>query len=1573
MTITLTPQDIIVDETAGFQDADVDITAAPYSTNTTIQFLVGLDAPGGLSPREIAFKSNFVVASANAGETITSITLTQSLGGMPFSTTVGVNSGIRTVDGNYVWLFQEATHPNVVIGVIGTSDAAAQPAPSGPLAFAFGLIGTSSTAADLVTVEYVPLLHPDATNPDDRIDLTNKVFASATGTSTVSFTGQNAAPGNHDFYLINSPNDASKQLLVVGFLGAANATANVSTQGFGVNNQSINPTETLQVDFVTGGNLAAGSFSQIQYGSHLETITQAGFTINQITPSNPNLRVDITITALNVQGNEQGLNFSDGSPTTAVDITGIKLTGQSGFASTITADGTYATGSGNVTITGLSGTGNIVTITGLDNITTVDITTASPLDRLLVTGVDSNEGLDVTEFHFTTTNTNVQNAEVGSFINFDDDGPSVDPSQAAVPTLTVDETVFATDASASFAGLFTSSFGNDGFKDTDHNGIEDADALSYKLGISAPNAASGLTDTLTNESVTLSINAADTVVTGSSATGGTVFTITVNADTGEVTLDQVRAVVHDDPADPDESSSPAQLSAASLVTLTATIIDGDGDTDTATRDIGNAFKFEDDGPSIDPSQATVPTLTVDETTFATDASASFAGLFTSGAFGNDGFKDSDNNNVQDADALSYKLGISAPNAASGLTDTLTNESVTLSVNAAGTVVTGSSATGGTVFTITVNASTGEVTLDQVRAVVHDDPTDPDESSSPAQLSAASLVTLTATIIDGDGDTGTATRNIGDAFKFEDDGPSIDPSQATVPTLTVDETTFATDASASFAGLFTSGVFGNDGFKDSNNDNVQDADALSYKLGISAPNAASGLTDTLTNESVTLSVNAAGTVVTGSSATGGTVFTITVNASTGAVTLDQVRAVVHDDPTDPEESSSPAQLSNANLVTLTATIIDGDGDTNTATRNIGDAFKFEDDGPSIDPSQATVPTLTVDETVLATNTSAAFAGLFTSGAFGNDGFKDTDNDDVQDADALSYKLDISAPNAASGLTDTLTNESVTLSVNAAGTVVTGSSVTGGTVFTITVNSSTGEVTLDQARAVVHDDPTDPDESTSPAQLSAATLVTLTATIIDGDGDTDTATRDIGNAFKFEDDGPTITAAFDADPGTPGTQTPEKLGNAVGQTASGTFGYDIGADAHLAAFYAGGGSDFVDTNSNLAGVQIGLTGTVDNAQNPNITNAVVTLASESLTSASFNFSFHYDKDPITAGVQDATAGGTLAFNKVADTYTFTLNDVIDGFSFEVLHTNELLAKQPTGNTGHPLIVAEQLTPDGDPSPFFVQFTANSTTQQIGLGFNSTGDGAPSGPPTDTAFTQGAHDMVTNVNKDWVSATQSTNGVAGDTIQKGELLTLRFFQENILGDVNPGAAGGGTERLDPTTSASGIVVKFDGVGNSEDLVVILDLKDANGNEITRAVNVENSDMIKGNANVPFPYNTEFTLDNNDALLIIEQNDYTVASETYQIQGMQIMQSANGLSGMAINLNGAIGANGASSATSNLTAWDGADNDVLKIVDIGFMQSTSGTIDANLDFAFSVADADFDPTATQHILVNVSNQWIV
>ncbi|MGN7738034.1 DUF5801 repeats-in-toxin domain-containing protein, partial [Ensifer sp. 22564] len=599
MALDIQTQDIIIDESIGLTDDDINPSG---NTNPTLLYLLGLDDPGGLTSPEVAHQADFVQASASAGETISGIVLAKDASGTPFSKTVGVNSGIQTVDGNYVWLFQDSTNPNVVIGVIGTSDPLAEPDENGPLAFAFGLDPTSATKADLYLVQYVPLLHPDETDPDDRIDLTDHVFASVTGTSVLSFLGQNAASGNHDFYVINSSTDASKQLLVTGFLSAANATANVSTQGFGIGNQSINPTETLQCDFVTGGNLPAGSGSQIQYGSHLDNVTQAGFTINQITPSAETRRVDITIRAFDNTGNEQGSDFFNGTTTNPVDITSIKLTGTSGFATTITADGTYATGSGNVTISGLTGTGNAVTITGLDNVTTVDFTTATQMDRLTVTGVDATEGCDITEFHFTSQSSNAHTEEVGSFINFDDDGPSI-TAAGTPPELTVDETDLTDDDSADFSTSFTSDAGEDG------------DAISYALGINQANNDSGLVDTATGDAVLLFKEGDNVVGRAGSAVGAVVFTVSVSA-AGVVTLDQARAVVHPDASNHDDSIT---LAAADLITLTATITDNDGDEDSATHDIGQNLNFKDDGPSI-TADGTPPELTVDETDLTDDDS-----------------------------------------------------------------------------------------------------------------------------------------------------------------------------------------------------------------------------------------------------------------------------------------------------------------------------------------------------------------------------------------------------------------------------------------------------------------------------------------------------------------------------------------------------------------------------------------------------------------------------------------------------------------------------------------------------------------------------------------------------------------------------------------------------------------------------------------------------------------------------------------------------------------------------------------------------------------------------------------
>ena len=489
-------------------------------------------------------------------------------------------------------------------------------------------------------------------------------------------------------------------------------------------------------------------------------------------------------------------------------------------------------------------------------------------------------------------------------------------------------------------------------------------------------------------------------------------------------------------------------------------------------------------------------------------------------------------------------------------------------------------------------------------------------------------------------------------------------------------------------------------------------------------------------------------------------------------------------------------------------------------------------------------------------------------------------------------------------------------------------------------------------------------------SSAVKITVTNT----DGDHDAATSapvNVGDLFKFQDDGPTITDAPVA----------LSLTNTDPVSGTQTFGYDIGSDNRTLAEYQAGASDFVDTNPNLSGTQINLSGFVDptTGSNSDITNAVVTRTSETGDVANFSVAFDYDGNPLVAGTQTVHATGTLSIDKAGNDYTLTLDDPIVSFSTTIFHTSEVtdLNREPDGNSGQPNVVVERLAVDDATTPanenFYVQFTAdtigtgNPPTQ---LSFSPDGDTQP--PTNDHTFDGAAHDLVGPGVETWASATQTTNGVAGDIIGQGENLTLRFFSSDILSD-----GTNQVEKTDPTGTADGIAIKFDNIGNAEDLIVIVDLIDPNApagqQEITRSIVVENSDFFKTDASVPSPYNTEFDLDNNDGLLIIEANDYNLAGEHYQLQGVQIMQSANGLTGSGINLNRATGVNGGSPVGGTLQSWTdpsfGNENDNLKITDIGFIQTQTGTQDASLDFSFQIVDGDGDTTATQHLLVDVLN----
>ncbi|MFA6220560.1 MAG: DUF5801 repeats-in-toxin domain-containing protein, partial [Erythrobacter sp.] len=238
------------------------------------------------------------------------------------------------------------------------------------------------------------------------------------------------------------------------------------------------------------------------------------------------------------------------------------------------------------------------------------------------------------------------------------------------------------------------------------------------------------------------------------------------------------------------------------------------------------------------------------------------------------------------------------------------------VVSAGSIV--ASANGAPVFTMTLDADgTWAFTLEGVL----DHPVNSTEDDIAIEF--AGLVVAT----DADGDSVTATGSL--VVTVDDDMPSVTVTGEPQP-LVVDDSDFASDASFDYSDVFTL-AYGADG--------AASGGGESYALGVGA--GSSGLTDTLTGEAVVLTLEG-GQVVGRTEVGGDIVFVVSVDAS-GTVTLDQQRSVYHADPTADNE---PTGLASGDLITLSASATDGDGDSASETISIGSDLVFLDDAPSV---------------------------------------------------------------------------------------------------------------------------------------------------------------------------------------------------------------------------------------------------------------------------------------------------------------------------------------------------------------------------------------------------------------------------------------------------------------------------------------------------------------------------------------------------------------------------------------------------------------------------------------------------
>ncbi|MCM3417820.1 DUF5801 repeats-in-toxin domain-containing protein [Sphingopyxis alaskensis] len=394
---------------------------------------------------------------------------------------------------------------------------------------------------------------------------------------------------------------------------------------------------------------------------------------------------------------------------------------------------------------------------------------------------------------------------------------------------------------------------------------------------------------------------------------------------------------------------------------------------------------------------------------------------------------------------------------------------------------------------------------------------PHELAMAAQTQALGTVTVVGTDTDGDPATGTVT------IAVTDDIPTIGAVDAAGNQLTVDDSDLASDATADFGigqanSLFTAAF---------NADGPAAMDAVVYTLAVKSPGVDSGLVDTATGEAVVLTIEA-GVVVGRTSGSGEIVFTLSVDAN-GTVTLDQQRPVFHTPDTGPDQS---AVLDADDLITLTATITDSDGDPASATANIGGALTFKDDGVSIDISvsdEAAVTLTTQDADTIGSDSDADVSTANFDGAFS---FANADfGADGAGTISWNYVLSLFGANGTDSQLDS-NGQSIFLFND--GGVIKGSTAANladvdasNTIFTIAVDASDGTVTLTQFAEIDHAD----DGATSNFDSQLATLanglvrLTGTVTIEDRDGDQDVASQtiDLGGNVRFADDGPTISAA------------------------------------------------------------------------------------------------------------------------------------------------------------------------------------------------------------------------------------------------------------------------------------------------------------------------------------------------------------------------------------------------------------------------------------------------------------------
>jgi len=459
MAIGITGVNVSLDETAGLQNATA--TPTPPGDADDNDILV-VSLPSDFSTRLTALAAGTATGAALSGYTgavgdtgSNAFTLTDASGitdisfvdsaGAPLD---GADSGLFTLDGTSILLYTDTENNNIVLGRAGSA--------TGAIVFAAYIEETGSpvSGGKIWTVEYQPLQHPDATNPDDSLNLLDKVFV---GTSQdLEFSLAGAPSGQNLFLMFTTENPTvvdvggvlriTDPTIIATGKDPANQsngvnintgdTINTSQAGgpttFGTNSQMITEQEGIRYSFVTGARQDVTIPNLDQTEADVEAnidftdvvnAKKANFDIVQLQSGKSAV---VKISAFSTTA-ESGVNFIDGyTNDTPVAITNVVVTNISTGLVVENSDGSV----NDPAITISFDVNGVATITGVKAGYQIEYTTTADHNRVLIENgaaldAKGNTHADFDIGGFTLLQTAVTTAEIGSKMIFEDDGPAL--------------------------------------------------------------------------------------------------------------------------------------------------------------------------------------------------------------------------------------------------------------------------------------------------------------------------------------------------------------------------------------------------------------------------------------------------------------------------------------------------------------------------------------------------------------------------------------------------------------------------------------------------------------------------------------------------------------------------------------------------------------------------------------------------------------------------------------------------------------------------------------------------------------------------------------------------------------------------------------------------------------------------------------------------------------------------------------------------------------------------------------------------------------------------------------------